>query len=80
MGNLECGYWRWNWRKNTDNIIDPATGEAADWMEIPAILVTQEMVAGGGVDVTNLETVAGEAYSDRSWMPSSEWMVALLGD
>ena len=43
-------------------------------LELPASLVTQEMVSAGGIDVNNLDTVAGTAYSDRSWMPTSEWM------
>ena len=62
-----------------DAIIDPMTGEAAAWLELPATLVTQDMVTGG-ITVTNLDTVAGEAYTDRSWMPTAPWMAALLGD
>ena len=63
-----------------DKIIDPMTGEQSDWLELPTTVVTQEMVAGGGVNVTNLDTVAGEQYSDRSWMPTTDWMAELLGD
>ena len=63
-----------------DKIIDPMTGETSDWLELPAYLVTQEMVSAGGIDVTNLDTVAGSQYSDRSWMPTTNWMAALLGD
>lgn len=63
-----------------DKIIDPSTGEVSDWLELPAYIVTQDMVSGGGINVTNLDTVAGEAYSDRSWMPTADWMVELLGD
>ena len=62
-----------------DRILDPMTGEASDWLELPASLVTQEMVLTGDVNVTNLETVAGTSYSDRSWMPTTEWMAELLG-
>ena len=62
-----------------DRILDPMTGEAGDWLELPASLVTQEMVLAGDVDVTNLETVAGTSYSDRSWMPTADWMAEFLG-
>ncbi len=62
-----------------DRILDPMTGEASDWLELPASLVTQEMVSAGNVDVTNLETVAGTSYSDRSWIPTTSWMEKLLG-
>ena len=63
-----------------DKIIDPMTGVASDWLELPTCVVTQDMVAGGGINVTNLDTVAGESYSDRSYMPTTDWMVRLLGD
>ena len=63
-----------------DRILDPMTGQASDWLELPASLVTQEMVSAGSVDVTNLDTVAGISYSDRSWMPTTGWMAELLGD
>ena len=62
-----------------DQILDPMTGEVSDWIELPASLVTQEMVLTGNVNVTDLETVAGISYSDRSWMPTTEWMDELLG-
>lgn len=62
-----------------DRILDPMTGEASDWLELPASLVTQEMVSAGNVDITNLETVAGTSYSDRSWIPTTSWMTRLLG-
>ena len=62
-----------------DKILDPMTGETSDWLELPANLVTQEMVSEGDIDVTNLATVAGTSYSDRSWMPTTEWMEELLG-
>ena len=63
-----------------DAIVDPMTGEPSAWLELPACLVTQDMVAGGGVDVSGLEAVAGEAYRDRSWMPAAQWMAPLLGE
>ena len=61
-----------------DKILDPLTGKASDWLELPASLVTQDMVASGDIDVTNLNTVAGTAYSDRSWMPETGWMAEML--
>ena len=57
-----------------DRIVDPSTGEVSDWLELPTSLVTQEMVAGGNVDISNLGEVAGAAYNDRSWMPTTDWM------
>lgn len=63
-----------------EKIIDPMTGDVSDWLELPANIVTQDMVSGGEIDVTNLDTVAGAGYSDRSWMPTTDWMAELLGD
>ena len=63
-----------------EKIVDPMTGETADWLELPAYLVTQDMVSGGGITIENLDTVAGAEYSERSWMPSSEWMTGLLAE
>ena len=63
-----------------DKILDPLTGKASDWLELPASLVTEDMVSSGDIDVTNLHTVAGNAYSDRSWMPETDWMIEFLGD
>ena len=63
-----------------DAIIDPMTGETASWLELPTTVVTQDMVSGGGINVTNLDTVAGDSYTDRSWMPTTDWMAELLGD
>ena len=63
-----------------DAIVDPMTGETSAWLELPTTVVTQDMVSGGGINVTNLDTVAGDSYTDRSWMPTADWMAALLGD
>ena len=63
-----------------DAIVDPMTGECAAWLELPTTVVTQNMVSGGGINVTNLNTVAGDSYTDRSWMPTTDWMAELLGD
>ena len=63
-----------------DAIISPVTGEASGWLEIPAVVVTQDMVSGGGIDVDNLDTVAGSLYTDRSWMPTAPWMENCLGE
>ena len=63
-----------------DAIIDPMTGEPASWLELPAGLITRDMVAGGEVGVADLDTVAGEAYTDRSWMPTADWMAEALGE
>ena len=68
-----------NWTSN---------GEAAScyyadpgaWMEIPSVIVTQEMVTSkDGINIENLAEVAGEDYSDTSWMPTCDWMVEALG-
>ena len=63
-----------------EQIIDPMTGEVSNWLELPPYIITQDMVMGGGINVTNLQTVAGQAYSDRSWMPTTDWLAACLGD
>ena len=63
-----------------EDIIDPSTGEASDWLEIPASIITQEMIWGKDINIDNLEDVAGDEYSDRSWMPSADWMTEFLGD
>ena len=50
------------------------------WMEIPSVIVTQEMVTSKeGINIENLAEVAGEDYSDTSWMPTCDWMVSALG-
>ena len=32
-----------------------------------------------GINIENLAEVAGEDYSDTSWMPTCDWMVSALG-
>lgn len=45
--------------------------DPGDWLEIPSVIVTQEMVTSkDGINIENLAEVAGEAYSDTSWMPT----------
>lgn len=63
-----------------DSIIDPLTGEATNWLEIPATAITQDMVSEGEITVSNLDTVADASYTDRSWMPTTDWMALMLGD
>ena len=54
--------------------------DPVDWIEIPSVIVTQEMVTSkDGINIENLAEVAGEEYSDTSWMPTCDWMVDLLG-
>ena len=54
--------------------------DPGDWMEIPSVIVTQEMVTSkDGINIENLAEVAGKEYSDTSWMPTCDWMVDLLG-
>jgi len=54
--------------------------EIGAWMEIPSTIVTQEQVTSQeGITIENLDLVADESYSDTSWMPTCDWMIALLG-
>ena len=49
------------------------------WMEIPSVVVTQEQVMSGqDITVKNLSDVAEDAYTDRSFMPSCDWMDLVL--
>ena len=51
------------------------------WMEIPSAVVTQEQVMSGqNITVKNLSDVAEDAYTDRSFMPSCDWMDSALKD
>ena len=51
------------------------------WMEIPSVVVTQEQVMSGqNITVKNLSDVAEDAYTDRGFMPSCEWMELALKD
>ena len=49
------------------------------WMEIPSVVVTQEQVMSGqDITVETLSDVADDAYTDRSFMPTCDWMDAAL--
>ena len=49
------------------------------WMEIPSTVITQEQVMSGQeITIGNLSEVADASYTDRSWMPSCDWMDAAL--
>ncbi len=49
------------------------------WMEIPSVVVTQEQVMSEqDITVKNLSDVAEDAYTDRSFMPSCDWMDSAL--
>ena len=56
--------------------------EIGAWMEIPSTIVTQEQVTqdiGEPITIENLYKVADPSYSDTSWMPTCDWMIAILG-
>ncbi len=61
-------------------IVDPSSGEASDWLEIPVSVITQDMISGKDVDIDSLGDVAGDEYSERWWMPTADWMAEFLGD
>ena len=49
------------------------------WMEIPSVVVTQKQVMSGqNITTKNLSDVAEASYTDKSWMPSCDWMKAAL--
>ena len=51
------------------------------WMEIPSVVVTQEQVMSKeGINIENLGEVADASYLDKSWMPTCDWMDAILGE
>ena len=50
------------------------------WMEIPSVVITQEQIMSGqDITIKNLSAVADASYTDKSWMPSCDWMTAALG-
>ena len=50
------------------------------WMELPITIVTQEQVTSkDGINIENLGEVADASYTDKTWMPTCDWMDALLG-
>ncbi len=49
------------------------------WMEIPSAVITQEQVmSGDDITTRKLSEVADASYTDRSWMPSCDWLDAAL--
>lgn len=51
------------------------------WMEIPSVVITQEQIMSGqNITIKNLSAVADASYTDKSWMPSCDWMTAVLGN
>lgn len=61
-----------------EQIVDPASGVASDWLELPAYVIAAEALGSLEASVTTLEEIAGEAYADRSWLPASDWMAQIL--
>ena len=54
--------------------------EIGAWMEIPSVVVTQEQVMSKeGINIENLGEVADASYLDKTWMPTCDWMDAILG-
>ena len=54
--------------------------EIGAWLEIPSTIITQDMVTSAeGITIENLDTVAPESYNSTDWMPTCDWMIALLG-
>ena len=50
------------------------------WMEIPSVVITQEQIMSGqDITIKTLSAVADASYTDKSWMPSCDWMTAVLG-
>lgn len=59
---------------------DYAEANNGNWMELPITIVTQEQVMSkDGINIENLGEVADASYTDASWMPTCDWMAALLG-
>jgi simple sugar transport system substrate-binding protein len=50
------------------------------WIEIPSSVITQEQVMSKeGINIENVGEVAGASYLDKTWMPTCDWMDAILG-
>ena len=50
------------------------------WMEIPSSVITQEQVTSKeGITIENVGEVADASYLDKTWMPTCDWMDAILG-
>lgn len=54
-----------------DRIVDPASGEVSDWLEIPPFLVTQQDLSGADPTVADLTALSGDS---AGWMPTASWM------
>ena len=51
------------------------------WMEIPSVVITQEQILSKeNITIQNLSDVAEDAYTDKSWMPTCDWMTTALGN
>ena len=50
------------------------------WMEIPSVIVRQsDVMSRGDITISNLGEVVDNSYSDKSYMPSTTWLVKFLG-
>jgi simple sugar transport system substrate-binding protein len=50
------------------------------WIEIPSSVITQEQVMSKeGINIENVGEVADASYLDKTWMPTCDWMDAILG-
>ncbi len=59
-----------------DKIIDPLTGEASNWLEVPVYLVKQETVTedGEAFSVADVEKLAEALEAKAEWMVTTDWM------
>ncbi len=59
-----------------DKIIDPMTGTASAWLELPPKLITRDMVAGSGEPMTfaELQKQITAGKDSPTWMLTADWM------